>query len=312
MPGDGNFAAKALISTESPEAKLNEVYESSKSYLAAEELNDFDIKLHYNGDEGVKEYRSAPRYENADDAGKKYSVFQEALTHYGIDQARWFGQDFHALKWSNYDDKRNGYDVVAAVRGADVDGAPMMKAKLGLDLTTGLDQYEEKFKDIAYRVDHHPDAQMKYQFCVDRASSTYGAQKVPQVVVRYGQEELDSLMDAWKNRASDKEAIQKSPLGMRSMVQALIQCSYFGKQIPSGIESQIRRHYILSAQYLKDALESEIVRQGRMPRSTADQLIEMIADIRRCDPESIRQMVVADEHRKRRPLLTRLIRERKA
>ena len=150
MPGDGNFAAKPILSTESPEAKLNEAYESSTAYLKDAEVSEFEIKLHYDGDRGLQEYRSVPQYA-AEDAGKKYSVYQEALTHYGIDRAQWFGKDFQALKRSDYDDKRNGYDVVAAVRGSNAEGAPTLKAKLGIDLTTGADDFVKKFEEIAYK-----------------------------------------------------------------------------------------------------------------------------------------------------------------
>lgn len=306
MPGDAGFSSKPIISTERPEAKLDEAYASSKAYMDDVEVRESAIRLHYNGDEGLRLYKSVPRYDQADNAGKKYSVFQEALTHYGIENAQWFGDEFRALDFSDYDDKANGYDVVAVVRGQDAEGDPALKTKLGIDLTTGEDDFQDKFESIAYKVDEFPGL-MKYQFCIDPASRTYGAQQIPQVACRYSQEDLDTMMAAWKDRTARSEALRTSPVPMRLMTQALIQAAYFGKQLEDGKADRIRADYRISAQYLKDALTREIIRQKKVPRGTADSLVEMMADVRRCDPDLIRSYVLPKEKRETRPVLGQLI-----
>lgn len=303
--GDAAFARRPIINTESPEAKLDEAVESSQTYLDTVGITDAEIRLHYDGERAVEKYHATPTYE-VKDVGKKFSIIQEAITHYGIDKADWFGKDFHALKRSNYDDLTHGYDLVAAVRGTNVDGEPVLKTKLGIDLTTGSEDFEKKFEDISYKVDRYPGS-MLYQFCVDPESSTYGAQQIPQIALQYSQEDIEELMPAWKHRNVTSEGLTRSPIPMRLMTQALLQAAHFGKRIEDGRADRIRGDYRISAQYLKEALSKEMWRQKKLPRRTVEETVEMIADLSGTHPDVVRSNVLPQEKKNTRPILGQLL-----
>jgi hypothetical protein len=282
-----------LAKTETAADRLERAYSTSMQYLgdSAVKLNQHDLSPYYD-ESRVQTFLGAKDYDANPDVAKKYSRFQEAVTHYGVKEADWFGSRYDAVKRSEYDDTHNGTDLVTVVRGDMVDGVQPIKAKLAIDLTTGETDFEKKMEDIVYKMHRYPES-LYCQFFADFPSATGGKQDIPRVVMQYSQEALDGLMEPWRDRAAGRHALAENPMPSRLLTQALFQSAVFKRLtcVKEGANYEWRKQYAQNEVYLRHALVQKIKARKSLPTTAAEETLDTLSHVMRMRNDQVRELV---------------------
>lgn len=179
-------------------------------------------------------------------SGKIAADILEGIAYEQIELANWFGPYAHTIKTSEYDDIKNGVDLMVEFDEPETSRSHLA---LGIDATYGVQGITKKLERIHRDIDQGKLTEVKY-FEAGDGSFKGRLQQVPRIILGVERDTVLSLARLWtegKNTELGAHPIQE--LLLRQARSQLVTFAQYAKnRHRSGIEkSYMRAHQILKA-----------------------------------------------------------------
>lgn len=145
--------------------------------------------------------RIVSEQESRFDVNKVHADIVEAILYEHIEQSNWFGEKASTIKTSQFDDIRNGVDLIIEFEEA-TEG--FLHMGLAVDVTFGETALQDKIQKIKREIEEGKLAEIKY-FESDRSPYKGLYRNLPRVVVGMDRIHMVDLMKMWVDDGRKKE-----------------------------------------------------------------------------------------------------------
>ena len=135
------------------------------------------------------------------DVNKAHADIVEAILYEHIEQSNWFGEKASTIKTSQFDDLRNGVDLIVEFEEA---AEGFLHMGLAVDVTFGEMALQDKIQKIKREIEEGKLAEIKY-FESDRSPYKGLYRNLPRVVVGMDRSHMVELMKMWIDDSRKKE-----------------------------------------------------------------------------------------------------------
>lgn len=232
---------------------MHEAYEkatklSEDSAVDPERFTDLYGKENVENDLAEVE-RLKERFET-DDTKKAADILEGIIYQHG-ELSDWFGPTAETIKTSEYDDIKNGCDLVLEFTEDDRAASHLA---LAVDVTFGNNIVKEKLERIKKEIDADTLRDIKY-FESENHSFRGSLQKVPRVVIGVETETVSELSAAWVR--GDNTYIGKSQAQYTLLEEMKIQLETFTEYAEREGHEDVARQYRRALKTLRNILETK-------------------------------------------------------
>lgn len=183
---------------------MKEAYEKAQRLLMNSAIQPDDFLHPYSEAVIQKDKQWVERMKSgqgAVDIHKMHADIIEAILFEHIEQSNWFGENVTTIKTSEFDDLRNGVDIIVEFE----EGAnKLMHMGLAVDVTFGVTAAQNKILKIRNEIQQGKLSEVKY-FASERSPYKGLYQNLPRVVVGVDRLHLDELARMWTDPMRKRE-----------------------------------------------------------------------------------------------------------
>lgn len=222
---------------------LNEAHQR-----AAEVLNEYRIEPRnlnnryyrmYDPEEMKRDTAEVNRLkrEFGEEPSKNYSEVLEAIICEHGELSNWFGENSRVIKTSDFDDIKNGVDMVVEF---DQGEEGFENLALAVDVTFGKTGISKKLEGIKSSIDNERLTKVKY-FKSERQPATGKQLKIPKIVIGIDKEHLTEVGLLWMNRRN--KDLASHPIQAVILQEAREQLEMFRRYAESQGKTEIAKLY---------------------------------------------------------------------
>ncbi len=203
---------------------LPEAHERAKKVIADCQIQETAFSNLYEKDEisrNLRYVQDRQRRFGPEDENRKYARILEAILLEQVELSNWFGENATTIKTSDFDDIRNGVDMIVRYGSSEVT-MPANFLGLGVDVTFSPKGTEEKLEEIFSGVYDGKLSQIKY-FLSEEDDFRGERSNVPLIVLGIEKATLEKIGILWAKK--DNKALAIHPAQHMLLSQAQMQLS---------------------------------------------------------------------------------------